>query len=472
MKRKTKIVCTIGPASESRELLSQLMDKGMNVARLNFSHGSHPEHEKRILLIQELRQEKNLPVSIMLDTKGPEIRLGCFEGGCAALKNGNSFLLTTRPILGNDQSASISYEKLPQDVEPGTRILLDDGLLELRVEKVEDCDIHCRVINGGSISDRKGVNVPDIHLSIPFISDKDKADILFGISHQVEFIAASFTRSAGDILEIRRFLADHGGESIKIIAKIENAEGVENIDQILEVSDGVMVARGDMGVEIPFEEVPILQKMIIKKALQKGRHTITATQMLDSMTKNPRPTRAEATDVANAIYDGTSAIMLSGETAAGKYPVEAVQTMDKIAVYTESSINYKRRFGHLDSNNGLGVTEAISHATCTVAHDLDAKAIITVTRSGQTARMISKYRPHIPIISCTTEQIVYQQLSLSWGVTPLLCEYRNTTESLFDHAVSTAKEAGFVTCGDVTVLTGGAPIGVPGTTNLLRVYIV
>lgn len=472
MKRKTKIVCTIGPASESREILSQLIDKGMNVARLNFSHGSHPEHEKRILLVQELRQEKKLPIAVMLDTKGPEIRLGCFQDGQAVLENNGSFILTTRSILGNSTIASISYDQLPQDVSVGTKILLDDGLLELRVEKIEDTDIHCRIINGGMVSDRKGVNVPEVHLSLPFISDKDKADILFGIKHKVDFIAASFTRSAEDILKIRHLLAENGGEFIKIIAKIENAEGVDNIDEILDAADGVMVARGDMGVEIPFEEVPILQKMIIKKALRKGRHTITATQMLDSMTKNPRPTRAEATDVANAIYDGTSAIMLSGETAAGKYPVEAVETMSKIAICTENSISYQRRFGRLENSTGLGVTEAISHATCTVAHDLNAKAIITVTRSGQTARMISKYRPYIPIISCTTDDIVYQQLSLSWGVTPLLCEYRSTTESLFDHAVSTAKEAGFVTAGDVVVMTGGAPIGVPGTTNLLRVYAV
>ncbi|MBR5485733.1 MAG: pyruvate kinase [Oscillospiraceae bacterium] len=472
MNRKTKIVCTIGPASDSREKLSQLIDLGMNVARLNFSHGSHEEHGRRIKLIQELRDEKNKPVSVLLDTKGPEIRLGLFENGSAQLQTGARFTLTTRDVTGNCEIAHITYSRLPEDISVGTRILLDDGLMALNVDEIDGTDIHCTVLNGGTILNRKGVNVPGIHLSMPFISERDRADILFGIKQNVDYIAASFSRSAEDVMQIRKLLDENGGESIMIIAKIENSEGVENIDEILNVSDGVMVARGDMGVEIPLEDVPILQKMIIKKALVKGKHTITATQMLDSMTKNPRPTRAEATDVANAIYDGTSAIMLSGETAAGNYPLEAVETMARIAVRTEESINYQSRFSRFRVADKMNVTEAISHATCTVAHDLNAKTIITVTRSGQTARMISRFRPHIPIVSCTTEAKVYQQLSLAWGVTPLRCEHCSTTEKLFDHAVEVALTNGCVDKGDVAVLTGGAPIGVPGTTNLLRVYAV
>ncbi len=472
MNRKTKIVCTIGPASDSREKLSQLIDLGMNVARLNFSHGSHEEHGRRIKLLQELREEKNKPVSVLLDTKGPEIRLGLFEGGSAEIKTGARFTLTTRDVTGNSDIAHITYNRLPEDISVGTRILLDDGLMALTVEEIDGTDIHCTVLNGGTVFNRKGVNVPGIHLSMPFISERDRADILFGIKQNVDYIAASFSRSAEDVMQIRRLLDENGGESILIIAKIENSEGVENIDEILDVSDGVMVARGDMGVEIPLEDVPILQKMIIKKALIKGKHTITATQMLDSMTKNPRPTRAEATDVANAIYDGTSAIMLSAETAAGNYPLEAVETMARIAVRTEESINYESRFSRFRATDKMNVTEAISHATCTVAHDLNAKSIITVTRSGQTARMISRFRPHIPIVSCTTEAKVFQQLSLAWGVTPLRCEHCSTTEKLFDHAVDVALANGCVSKGDVAVLTGGAPIGVPGTTNLLRVYAV
>ena len=470
--RKTKIICTLGPASETEQVLREMIEAGMNVARFNFSHGSHEEHLKRLKLVKKLRKEMDVSLGALLDTKGPEIRLGKIEGGKTVLKDGDPFTLTTEQIVGDNTRASVSFQDLTKDVKEGDRILIDDGLIELQVQKVSDKEIQCVVLNGGPISDHKGVNVPNVELSMPYLSDKDRDDIKFGIEAGFDFIAASFTRCAQDILQIREILEENGCNTIKIIAKIENAQGVNNIDEILRVSDGIMIARGDMGVEIPLEDVPIIQKMIIQRVYNSGKYVITATQMLDSMMNHPRPTRAEATDVANAIYDGTSVIMLSGETAAGKYPVESVKTMARIAERTEEDINYRRRFREYDSAQNRDVTNAISHATCSAAYDLEASAIITVTQSGQTARMISKYRPQMPIIGCTTQMATYRHLSMSWGVMPVLCEEQNTEDALFKHAMARSKECGFVKDGDLVVITAGVPLGISGTTNMMKVHVV
>ncbi|MDD2955598.1 MAG: pyruvate kinase [Oscillospiraceae bacterium] len=471
--RKTKIVCTLGPASDSEERIRELMLVGMNVARFNFSHGSHEEHKKKFDIVKQLREELDLPIAILLDTKGPEIRLGTFAQGKAEVKAGDLFTLTTQAVDGDASRCSITFPNLPGDVSPGSRILIDDGLIELKVVNVDlPSEIICKVVNGGVLGNRKGVNVPGVKLSMPYLSDKDYDDIVFGINQGADFIAASFTRSAQDILDIRKVLDQHGCHWIKIIAKIENMEGVENIDEILRASDGIMVARGDMGVEIPLEDVPVIQKALIKKAYTAGKQVITATQMLDSMMKNPRPTRAEATDVANAIYDGTSAIMLSGETAAGLYPIEAVRTMSRIAERTELDIDYRRRFSKIDSAERADATNAISHATCTTAYDLGAAAIITVTKSGRTARMISKYRPSIPIVGCTTDPVVCRQMNLSWGVTPLMVPEQDNADGLFECAVQAAQREGMVENGDLVVITAGVPLGISGTTNLLKVHIV
>lgn len=470
--RKTKIVCTLGPSTSTEEKMKSLILAGMNVARFNFSHGDHAQHRENLRMLRSVSAELEIPVASLLDTKGPEIRLGQFENGGADLEAGDPFNLTTESVIGTKDCASISYEGLPGDVSRGSTILLDDGLIELKVTDITGTLISCVVVNGGHISDRKGVNVPQVDLSMPYISQRDREDILFGIEQGFDFIAASFCRSAEDILEIRKILDSRKCDSIRLIAKIENAQGVSNIDEILKVSDGVMIARGDMGVEIPLEEVPVLQKMLIKKAYNAGKQVITATQMLESMMKNPRPTRAEATDVANAIYDGTSAIMLSGETAAGAYPIEAVKTMAKIAERAELDIDYKKRFFSRNFDSKSDVTNAISHATCTTAHDLGASAIITVTKSGQTARMISKYRPEVPIIGCTTIPQVCRQMNMSWGVTPLMVEEKNNTDELFNHAVEVAQQAGLVKSGDIVVVTAGVPLGISGTTNLLKVHVV
>ena len=470
--RKTKIICTLGPASDTEEVLREMIKAGMNVARFNFSHGSHEEHQKKLDVIKKLRKEMDIPLATLLDTKGPEIRLGLIEGGKAVLEDGDTFVLTTEEIMGDKTRASISFKDLPKDVKEGDTILIDDGLIELRVEKVTATEITCTVMNGGKISDRKGVNVPNVDLSMEYLSEKDRSDIEFGIQAGFDFIAASFVRCAQDVLQIREILESNGCNTIKIIAKIENAQGVNNLDEILRVSDGIMIARGDMGVEIPLEDVPVIQKMIIQRVYNSGKYVITATQMLDSMMNHPRPTRAEATDVANAIYDGTSVIMLSGETAAGKYPVESVRTMAKIAERTENDINYHRRFLEHDADQNRDVTNAISHATCSAAYDLEASAIITVTQSGQTARMISKYRPQMPIIGCTTQTATYRHLSMSWGVVPVLCEEQNTEDALFKHAISRSKEYNLLKDGDLVVITAGVPLGIPGTTNLLKVQTV
>ncbi|QAT49627.1 pyruvate kinase [Caproiciproducens sp. NJN-50] len=470
--RKTKIVCTLGPATKDEESIRNLMLSGMNVARLNFSHGAGTDQKPYVDLVKKLRQELDLPIALLLDTKGPEIRIGSFGKPSVTLKTGNRFILTTRDVTGDEQCVSVTFDRLPQEVHPGTTILIDDGLIELKVESCTETDILCTVDNGGTISSHKGINVPGVRLSLPFISEKDRQDLAFGVAENFDFIAASFTRTAQDIIELRSELQKLGCHSIRIIAKIENAEGVQNIDDIIRVSDGIMIARGDMGVEIPMEEIPIIQKKLIKKASNAGLQVITATQMLDSMIKNPRPTRAEATDVANAIYDGTSAIMLSGETAAGLYPVLAVKTMAKIAERTENDINYIERFKKRDFDEQPNVTSAISHATCTTAYDLGAVAIITVTKTGRTARMISKYRPSHPIISGTTEPTVLRQMSLSWGVVPILVDEKDNTDELFDHVINTARKRGLVRDGDLVVITAGVPLGVSGTTNLLKVQLV
>lgn len=469
--RKTKIICTIGPASESEERLKELMLAGMDVARFNFSHGTHAEQKIKYERVCKVRKELGLPVATLLDTKGPEIRLRDFEGGKVELVAGQQFVLTTEEILGTAQRAAISYKQLKDDIEPGTTILIDDGLIEMTVEEIKGEEIICQVVNGGFVSNHKGVNVPGAVLSMPYISETDRADILFGIEMGFEFLAASFARCKEDILEVRQILKEHGND-MKIIAKIENMQGIQNLEEILHVADGVMVARGDMGVEIPLEEVPILQKKMIHMANAQGKHVITATQMLESMIKNPRPTRAETTDIANAIYDGTTAIMLSGESAAGKYPVEAVKTMARIAECAEKDINYLSRLQRTTHNEKTDITTAIAYATCTAAMDLQAAAIITVTLSGFTAEAIARFKPQCPIIGCSVQERVCKQLNLLWGVNPLQIQKETETDRLFDAAVAEAKKAGYVKSKDVVVITAGVPLGIAGTTNMIHVVEV
>ena len=470
--RKTKIICTMGPSTEKEGVLEKLMLAGMNVARFNFSHGDHEEQLGRLNQLRQTREKLGLPVAALLDTKGPEIRLREFAEGKVMLEAGQTFTLTTEEIMGDEKRVSVSYKELPKDVSVGTHILIDDGLIEMTVKDVTDTDIVCTVINGGKVSNKKGVNVPNVELSMDYVSPKDYKDIVFGVKEDFDFIAASFVRTAADVNELRSILREHGGDAIKIIAKIENHQGIQNIDEIIEAADGIMVARGDMGVEIPIEEVPIIQKMIIKKAYHAGKVVVTATQMLDSMMSHPRPTRAEATDVANAIYDGTSAIMLSGETAAGDYPVEAVETMARIALRTEADINYISRLRARKTNEKPSITDAISHTACLMAGDLNATGIVTVTKSGRTARMISKYRPQSPVIGGCMSDKVCRQLNLSWGVIPLKVEEKQDADELFDHALERSKEAGLIQEGDTVVLTAGVPLGIAGTTNLLKAHIV
>lgn len=471
--RKTKIICTIGPVSQSEEKLKELLLAGMNVARFNFSHGDHAEHQAKLERARKVAQELGLPLAAMQDTKGPEIRLRDFEGGKVYLESGSTFRLTTDEILGTTQGASITYKNLKDDVKVGKSILIDDGLIELTIKAIEGNDIVCEVINGGYVSNHKGINVPGAMLSMPYISDVDRDDIIFGVKMGYDYIAASFVRCAEDVLAVRKLIEENGGR-MKIISKIENMQGIENLDEILEVSDGIMVARGDMGVEIPMEEVPVLQKKMIKKALRQGKIVITATQMLDSMINNPRPTRAETTDVANAIYDGTSAIMLSGESAAGTYPIESVKTMSRIAERTEADICYNARLRKRSENweNNEEITTAICHACCTTAMDLNAKAIITVTMSGFTAGMISKYQPGCMVIGCAVDDMVYRQLSLMFGVSPLLIEKEDDTEKLFHAAVKASVDAGLICHGDTVVITAGVPLGIAGKTNMIRVVEV
>ena len=430
--RKTKIICTLGPACDNEGILKKLVLAGMDVARMNFSHGSYTEHKGRIDMLKKVRQELGCPVALLLDTKGPEIRTGKFENDSVVLTSGSSFVLTDESVLGNESRVSITYKELYKDVKKGDRILIDDGLIELEVQEIKGKDIYCTVLNGGKVSNNKGINVPGAEIHLPSITKQDIDDIKFGIENDVDFIAASFVRKAEDVVEIKKVLEKHGGHGVKVISKIENRQGVQNIDEIIMVSDGIMVARGDLGVEIPVEEVPIVQKILIEKCYRNGKPVITATQMLDSMIRNPRPTRAEASDVANAIYDGTSVIMLSGETAAGKYPVETLNTMSRIAEKAENSMDYWKRFLNAQFEMIPTITNAISHATCTTALDLKASAIITVTHSGHTARMISRFRPDCPIIATTVCPKAQRQLSLSWGVTPYLVEEASSTDEMFD----------------------------------------
>lgn len=472
--RKTKIICTIGPATDDENVLKNMMKAGMNVARFNFSHGDYETHTKRYNEVEKVRDELGLPIATLLDTKGPEIRLGDFENPQGVeIKSGDGFVLTTKECLGNNEKCYVNYEGLTKDVKSGNIILINDGLISLKVNHIIGTDIYCTVVDGGLLTNHKGVNVPDVELNMPYLSQKDMNDLSFGSKLGFDFIAASFCRSATDITIMRNYLEAIGWNDAKIIAKIENSQGVDNIDEIIRVADGIMVARGDMGVEVPFEKIPSIQKMIIEKVYMAGKIVVTATQMLESMIENPRPTRAEITDVANAIYDGTSAIMLSGESAVGKHPVEAVKTMARIAETTEADIDYKTRFDHFyqkPENNDI--TSAISHATVTTAHDLNAAAIVTVTKSGTTARMISKFRPFTTIVGATTEPKIYRQLVLSWGVYPVMCSEKQNTDELFDHAVEVTKNAGIIKRGDLAVITAGIPLGISGTTNMLKVQVV
>ncbi len=471
--KKTKIVCTIGPASESKDVFRQLVINGLDVARLNFSHGDHEEHGQRINTIKEVRWELNRPIAILLDTKGAEIRTGKFKDGEIELVEGQNFIITTRDVLGDNTISNVSYDGLPEDVGVGDTILIDDGLIGLKVKKiVNDTDIECIVENGGAVSNHKGVNVPNVKLNLPAVTEKDKSDIKFGIEKDVDFIAASFIRKASDVLAIREILENSDVHHIQIISKIENQEGLDNIDEIIRVSDGIMIARGDLGVEIPTEEIPLAQKEIIKKCNRAGKPVITATQMLDSMMRNPRPTRAEVTDVANAIFDGTDAIMLSGETAIGKYPVGAVKIMSDIAKRTESAIDYEELLGAKAVEKETLVTDAISYATCRIAADLGASAILTATSTGFTARMVSKFRPAVTIIAAVTDEHVRRRLSLSWGVYTVLTKRFHSTDDVIVASVNRALEAELINNGDLIVITAGVPVGATGTTNLIKVHTI
>ena len=462
--KKTKIVCTLGPVSENEETLRELIKNGLNVCRLNFSHGSHEEHKGRMDLVKKLREELNMPTAILLDTKGPEIRTGKFDAPEVLLEEGQTFTITMKDVMGNKEMCTVSYKGLANDVKTGDTILIDDGLVGLTVKEVNGDDIVCEVQNSGIVKNHKGVNVPGVKVNLPAITEKDRSDIEFGIEQGIDFIAASFVRKVSDVLAIREILEENNATHIKIISKIENQEGVDNLDEIIEVSDGIMVARGDLGVEIPTEEIPVVQKLMIKKCNEAGKPVITATQMLDSMIRNPRPTRAEVTDVANAIYDGTDAIMLSGETAAGKYPVEAVKTMATIAKRAEETMRNRRT----KINKSKNVTDAISYATCTTAMDLDARAILSSTASGHTARMVSKFRPDCPIIATTSDESVRRQLSLTWGVLPVMRNKSANTDQVIVNSIEAAKTAEYVNENDIVVITAGGS----ERTNLIKVETV
>ena len=466
--RKTKIICTLGPSTDKDGVLRELIANGMNVARFNFSHGSHEEHKGRLDLLKSLREELGKPVAALLDTKGPEIRLKDFKNGTEMLEAGQTFTLTTRDVEGTKEICSITYKDLPQDVAPGGTIMLDDGLIKLQIQTVNDTDIVCTVLNNGKIKNKKGVNVPGVHLSMPYMSQRDKDDIIFGIEQGFDFIAASFVRTAQDVYDIRNLLNQYDS-NIRIIAKIENREGVNNIDSILAAADAVMVARGDLGVEIDFTELPGIQKDIIDRSFSFGKPIVTATQMLDSMMVNPRPTRAEISDVANAIYDGTSAIMLSGETAAGDYPVEALKTMSAIAERTENEEHYRAQ-RHAEIQ--ISVSDATAHAACLTAKDVNAAAIVTVSESGNTARLLSKYRPKQPIIACVMDEQVQRQLSLSWGITSLLMGPAHSTDELIEMSTALAEKNGYLHNGELAVVTAGVPVGVSGTTNMIKIHMV
>ena len=466
--RKTKIICTLGPSTDKGDVLRDLIANGMNVARFNFSHGSYEEHGGRLAKLKALREELGKPVAALLDTKGPEIRLKEFKNGVEMLEAGQTFTLTTREVEGTKEICSVTYKDLPQDVQPGGTIMLDDGLIMLHIEQVTDTDIICTVLNSGKIKTKKGVNVPGVHLSMPYLSQKDREDIIFGVQNGFDFIAASFVRTAQDVYDIRNLLNEYDS-NIRIIAKIENREGVNNIDSILSAADAVMVARGDLGVEIDVTELPGIQKDIIDRSFSFGKPIVTATQMLDSMMVNPRPTRAEISDVANAIYDGTSAIMLSGETAAGDYPVEALKTMSAIAERTENEEHYRAQ-RHAEIQ--ISVSDATAHAACLTAKDVNAAAIVTVSESGNTARLLSKYRPKQPIIACVMDEQVQRQLSLSWGITSLLMGPAHSTDELIEMSTALAEKNGYLHNGELAVVTAGVPVGVSGTTNMIKIHMV
>lgn len=471
--RKTKIVCTIGPTSENEEVFKELVLAGLNVARLNFSHGSHEEHEKKINTIKKVREELNKPIAIMLDTKGPEIRTRDFENGRAELHAGQEFTITTRDILGNEQICSVTYENFAKELNVGDTILVDDGLIELFViKKVDDTDLICNVKNSGTIKNKKGINVPNVKIQLPALTEKDINDIKFAIKHDLDFIAASFIRKASDVLEIRRILEENNAEHISIISKIENREGVDNIDEIINASDGIMVARGDLGVEINLEEVPLVQKNLISKCNLAGKPVITATQMLDSMMRNPRPTRAEVSDVATAIFEGTDAIMLSGETASGSYPIEAVETMSKISVMIEDSLDYRKILTNRYDGSNYTITDSIGFATCRTCIDLKAEAIISATSSGYTAVSISKFRPQSPIVAATGSERVMRNLALYWGVYPIKTDKMLTTDDILELSVNRALEENLIKNGDLVIITAGVPVGISGTTNLLKIHVV
>lgn len=470
--RKTKIVCTLGPASGSEEIIEKLILAGMDAARFNFSHGTHETHLALLTRFKHVRDSLGRPVATILDTKGPEIRVRSFSCGSVELTEGQSFTLTTEQVDGDQNRVSVTYENLHEELQPGCRILLDDGLIDLEVQAIEGREIHCVVRSGGVLSSNKSINIPNVSISLPSLTEKDKSDLRFAVENDFDFIAASFVRRAGDVEEIRATLNEYGGSDIGIIAKIENQEGVDNLDAIIDASDGIMVARGDLGVEIPAHEVPIIQKRMIKSAIQKGKHVITATQMLDSMIRNPRPTRAEVSDVANAVFDGTSCVMLSGETASGKYPVEALETMVDIAVAAERDIDYWKRFRSKPFDHTSTITNAISHTSCLTAMDLEAAAILTPTQSGYTARMISRFRPGCPVVALSTEERVRRQLAISWGVIPCLTGTVDSTDRLFSLCADSARKEGLVQPGDTVVITAGIPIGKSGSTNLIKAQVI
>lgn len=474
--RKTKIVATLGPASNSVEQIKALIEAGISAARLNFSHGDHEEHGARIANLKQAREELGAPIPIILDTKGPEIRTrDLVDGKKVQLEEGQTFTITTDDIVGDNTRVAVTYEDITKDLSVGSTVLIDDGLIELNVTDIKGNDVICRVVNSGLLGTKKGVNLPNVHINLPALTEKDIDDIKFGVSVGIDYIAASFIRSAKDVLEIKRVLEECGGSDVQIISKIENRDGVENIDEILEVTDGIMVARGDLGVEIPFEEVPLVQKMLIKKCIEKGKPVITATQMLNSMIDNPRPTRAEVNDVANAIYDYTDAIMLSGETAQGDYPVEAVTAMDRIARKVEESINYAERFNksYLKCLRVRNITSAVSHSACTTANDLNAAIISTITLSGRAVREVAKYRPSTDILGCSPVERTCRQLNLIWGTTPMQVGFEHESMSaLFDTLANKALELGHAKNGELMVFTGGTPLGTTGSTNTIKVGIV
>lgn len=469
--RRTKIVCTLGPATNDVEIMKQLIRNGLDAARINFSHGTYESHAETIAKLKQAREELNAPIPLILDTKGPEIRVKTFKEEKVRLEEDATFTLTTREVEGDETIVSVTYQDLPADVHPGSRVLIDDGLVELRVERTTDTDVVCTVINGGVVKSRKGVNLPGVKVNLPSLMEKDIQDLKFGVENGFDIVAASFIRSAADVVKIRQVLEENGGGHIHIISKIENQQGVDNIDKILEVSDGIMVARGDLGVEIPPEEVPLVQKRLIVKANQIGKPVITATQMLESMVHSPRPTRAEANDVANAIFDGSDAIMLSGETAAGAYPLEAVETMARIALKAESAIDYATKIVNTEPAR-VNITNAISMAACATAAELDTAAITTITRSGFTARMIAKHRPTCPLIASTQEPYVWRQMNLIWGCKPMLYEGELPKGGVFDTSLRIASSSGLLKTGDTVVSALGMPLGFSGATNTLRVDIV